>query len=316
MLVADKPASTSKPFYKSKVLWSITSGILALMLIIYVGVSVYGAYAFTQVPDRVATFVDTPAKYGLAYQEISFPSAAKDQLTMRGWWVANPLSDKALIIVNGKAQTRMERLDLSKPFWDMGYNLLFFDLRGHGASDGDHYYFGQMESWDTVGAFNYVKSKGFAPENIGLFGTSMGAATSLLALGRSSEIQTVFSDSAFADLEQLATERLPIEKGLPSFFMPGIFVAGRILLDFDVNQTRPETVLSQVQNRHIFLTHGDADNTVPIREFYRLKAVGGSNIVGTWVVAGADHTQAHDLFPQEYLQKVETFFKDNLGRKG
>jgi dipeptidyl aminopeptidase/acylaminoacyl peptidase len=302
-----------KPFYKSKLIWLIPSPLLAIPALIYPGISIYGAYVFNQVPDRVSSFATTPASFGLAYQEVSFPSAAKDHLTLRGWWIPNPASKQALIIVHGKAANRAERIVLSKPFWDMGYNLLFFDLRGHGTSEGNHYYFGQYESWDTVGAFNFVKSQGFTSENIGLFGTSMGAATSLLAMGHCDEIQTAFSDSSFANFADVATERLPVEKGLPSFFMPGIFTAGRIFMDFNVAEIRPEVVLGELHHKHIFLMHGGADSVIPVSHFYRLKAAGGDNIVGTWVVPETDHTQSYDLYPQKYLQTVETFFKTYLG---
>ncbi len=311
MLVASKP--NHKPLYKSRLFWIIPSAILLIFGLIYIGVSIYGAYTFTQVPARSSTFSTTPATYGLAYQEVSFPSAAKDHLTLRGWWVPNPASQQALIIVHGKEQSRAERLVLSRPLWEMNYNLLFFDLRGHGTSDGDHYFFGQYESWDTVGAFNFVKDKGFAPQSIGLFGTSMGAATSLLAMGRSSEIQTVFSDSSFADFEQMVTERMPIEKGIPSFFTPGIFTAGKILFDFNVDEIKPEVVLKQLENRKIFLVHGDSDTVIPFSNLNRLKIAGGSNIVGSWVAIGADHTKGYNLYPDEYLTLVKNFFKNNLG---
>ena len=129
----------------------------------------------------------------------------------------------------------------------------------------------------------------------------MGAATSLLAIGHSNGIKTVFSDSSFANFGELATERLPVEKGLPSFFMPGIFTAGRILMDFKIDEVRLEVVLRELHNKQIFLMHGKAHSVIPVSHFYRLKEAGGANIVGAWVVPGADHTQGYDLYPQKYL---------------
>ncbi|HEX2913363.1 MAG TPA: alpha/beta fold hydrolase [Chloroflexia bacterium] len=304
----------SKPFYRSKIFWIPLSIVLALLLFIYCGVSIYAANAFTQVSDRPKVFATTPADYNLAYQEVSFSSAASDKLTLRGWWIPRANSRQALILVHGKAESRTAMLNESRALWESGYNLLYFDLRGHGTSDGNHYYFGQYESWDTIGAFNFVKSKGFASEEIGLLGHSMGAATSLLALGHSSEIKVVFSDSSFADFGEVASARMPVEKGLPVFFMPGIFTAGRLFFNFDVDQLRPEVVLKSLSDRHIFLAHGEIDSVIPASHLYRLQRAGGANIVGTWIAPGADHTKAYDLYPKEYLQRVESFFATYLAR--
>jgi pimeloyl-ACP methyl ester carboxylesterase len=287
---------------------------LVVLLLGYGGISVYGAYVFAQVPNRITSFKSTPADYDLVYQEVSFESAAKDNLTLRGWWLPNPGSDKAIIYVHGREQSRAERLYLSKEMWNMGYNLLFFDLRGHGLSDGDRYTYGQFESWDVFGAFNFVKSKGFAPQNIGLYGTSLGAATALLAMGHSPLIQTVFSDSSYASFEELAIQRIQVEKGVPSFFLPGIFMAGTLLFGFKVAELRPEVVLKTLSNnRHIFLTHGTADTLIPFDHFNRLKDAGGSNISGTFIANKADHAQAIELYRSEYMEYFETFFKANLG---
>jgi uncharacterized protein len=298
----------------NKLLWIIPAIVVMLGLLVYTGVSIYAATIFNQVPDRPLTFNNTPAQHGLNYEEVSFPTALNDNITLRGWWIPNPASDRALIIVHGKAQTRMEMVDYSRQFREMGYNLLLFDLRGHGKSDGNHYYFGQKEGWDTVGAFNFVKSKGFPAKQIGLYGRSMGAATALLAAGYDDQIKTIFSDSSFASFEEVARERMPIEKGLPAFFLPGIFTAGRILFDFRIDETRPVVALPKLKDVRIFLMHCAGDTTIPVAQFYKLKEAGGSKIVENWLIPGGEHTKGLEMYPELYLQKVKTFFSTYLGQ--
>lgn len=313
--VSSRPSAKKRASKSGKrLLWIFSTLLLGILLLIYTGVSVYGAFAFAQVPSRTTLFKTIPTDYGLAYQNVSFTSTASDHLTLRGWWIPNPGSDKVIIYVHGREQSRAERLYLSKEMWNMGYNLLFFDLRGHGLSDGDRYTYGQFESWDVVGAFDFVKSKGFAPNKIGLYGTSLGAATALLAMGHSPEIQTVFSDSSYASFEELAIQRIQVEKGVPSFFLPGIFTAGTLLFGFKVDELRPEMVLKTLGiKRHIFLTHGTADTLIPFAHFNRLKEAGDSNISGTFIAEKADHAQAIELYRSEYLKYFEAFFNANLG---
>lgn len=310
-----KPRLTTKPrkpFYRSKWLWIPLTVVLTLLIIIYFGISIYGAYTFTKNPNRNTTFTQTPASYNLAYQDVAFPSAAPDKLTLRGWWVERPGATRALVMVHGWNMDRTELLVQSRTWWENGYSMLVFDLRGHGASDSEHYFFGQMESWDVVGAFNFVKSKGFNPDQIGINARSMGAASSLLAMGHSSEIRVVFSDSSWADFRTTLERKFSSEAKLPEFFMPGILLAGQVFLGFNIDETRPVAVLPELAGKRIYLMQGDQDNFVPPGDIFRLKEAGGSNIVGTWVVPGSKHAMGAIEHPQEYYRRAVDFFANEL----
>lgn len=302
-----------KPFYKSKWIWIGLGAVLVLALAIYVGVSVYGAGTFTKDAKRVSGYTDnTPAKYGLVYEDVSFQSLSKDTPTLRGWWIPNSSADRALVMVHGRDNNRTKMLPLSRPFWDKGYAVLLFDLQGQGTSDGERYYFGQREQWDVVAAFNFVKAKGFQPEKIGVVATSMGASSSLMAMSRSSEIRVVVSDSSYANFEKVAQARFNRDTGLPDFFLPGIFTAANVVYGFDVNQARPEVALESLTNGRIFLIHGDQDTDVTIDHFYRLKEVGGANIVDSWVVAGVGHGESFEKQQAVFMQRVSAFFDKEL----
>ncbi|HEX2915953.1 MAG TPA: alpha/beta hydrolase [Chloroflexia bacterium] len=234
------------------------SFIVVLLLLAYVGIGIYGANTFNQDSKRVRDFgLETPAKYGLNYQEVSFASSGQSNLTLRGWWVPKDGSQKALILVHGRDSNRTRLLPLSKSLSDSGYNLLYFDLQGQGQSDGDRYYFGQREKEDVTGAFAFVKSKGFSSSSIGVLGWSMGGSATLLALPLEPELKVVVTDSAYADFEKVAYYRFSRDYGLPDFLLPGIFASGKLLYGLDMNQTRPEVALQQVEGRRIFLIHGD-----------------------------------------------------------
>jgi uncharacterized protein len=301
-----------KPFYKSKWLWIPVSVVLVLLVVVYFGIGVYGATTLNRDSKRVTSFGDeTPAKYGLTYEDVTFASASSDKLTLRGWWIANPNSKQALVLVHGRDADRTKFLPIGKSLWDSGYNLFYFDLRGQGLSDGDRYFFGQYEKYDVLAAFNFVKSKGFNPNSIGVLATSMGAVSTLLALPLSDEIKVVVSESSYADFEKLAQYRFTKDTGMPEFLLPGVFLSAKVLYGLDINQTRPEQAIKTVSNRRIFLIHGELDADVPIDHFTLLQKASGNNIVDSWIVPGGDHDNFKPFNP-EYMQKVTTFFKSEL----
>lgn len=283
--------------------------IMFFFIISYIAISVSWASSFTSSQDRSLGSL-TPAQYGLAYENVSFSSTYSDKLTLRGWWIPNPKSHRALIIVHGRNENRTLPLGLSKPLWDSGFSLLYYDMRGHGLSDGDHYSFGEREQWDEVGAVNYLKSKGFAPADIGALGWSMGGASSIMAFSDTPDLKAVISDSSYADYAQLTQNRFG--SGLSGFYLPGMLLAGRVLFNVDLEQVKPVNAIKNLGQRHIFLIHGDKDDFVPVDNFYRLKAAGGANVTESWLAPGSEHVKSFEDHPQEYIQRVVAFFNKEL----
>jgi len=243
-----------KSFYRSKWLWIALLSLIGLVGLVYIGISFYGAATFNTYSQRSTDFGNnTPAKYGLNYEEIAFKTSEKDGITLRGWWIPNPTSNRALVVVHGRDADRTRLLPIAQPLWDKGYNLLYFDMRGMGKSDTDRYFFGQKEKYDIVAAFNYVKSRGFDAEHIGVVAHSMGGSSSLLAMAIDPEIKVVASYSDYADFNRVAEYRIGPDSGLPTFFLPGIHTAARLMYGFEIDQTKPAQVLPDLKTARFYL---------------------------------------------------------------
>ncbi len=292
-------SATKKPFNRGRFYRLVAVSLIFTLLIAYIAISIYAGFTFTTASYR--SLDTTPAAYGLPYEEVSFSSAASDKLTLRGWWIPNPKSSRTLIMVHGQGATRQHLLGLSKPLWERGYNLLFFDLRGHGLSDGDHHTLGLQEQWDVVGAASFIKSRGFKPASIGAIGWSMGAASVIMALSDTSDIQAGISDSGYADLS-----------ALHGIFYPGMSVVMRLMRGFDPDEVNPENSIKKLGNHHLFLIQGEQDRNVPISNFYKLKAAGDPNVTEVWVLPGLGHVAGFDALPDEYLRRVTAFFDKEL----
>jgi uncharacterized protein len=287
---------------KGRILRVSLAASLLTFILMYMGLSIYGIFGLTTVANR-GIRAETPTDYSLTYDNVIFKSTAPDQLNLRGWWIPNPASNRVIILLHGQSAGKADFLPISRPLWEKGFNLLYFDFRGHGQSDGDHHSFGQYEQLDVAGAVNFVKSKGFKPGAIGVMGWSLGATTAILALSSDPDIKAAVSDSGYADLSPLL--------GNVALY-PGMLVAGRLFRNIDLGQVKPEEAIKNLGSRHIFIIHGDQDGNIPVSHAYRLKAAGGANVTDFWIVPGAVHDAAYRTQPDTYMQKVVGFFNAEL----
>lgn len=164
-------------------------------------VTVGNAYAH---PKREPVCCDTPATAGLAYEDVAFTST--EGLTLRGWWVP-PRNGATLLLAHGIDSNRAAMLRHLLLLAGRGYGVLAFDLRAHGASDGERNLF---RGDDVLAAVAFLKQR---PEvdasRIGALGFSLGAMLVADAAARSADIRAVVLDEpgglAFQDMAPAET---------------------------------------------------------------------------------------------------------------
>jgi dipeptidyl aminopeptidase/acylaminoacyl peptidase len=232
-------------------------------------------------------------------------------VTLRGWFVQRADSRRVLIKVHGRYGDRTNYLELNRPLWEKGYNLLMFDLRGHGLSDGERFSYCYNERYDIVAAVDFLKKKGFKPESIGIIGWSMGASCSLMGMELAPDIKAGIFDSAYGDLGRVGQNQLG------GFLLPvywGATTAAHLFWGMDIDEVKPEKAIANLGGRKVMLIHGDKDSLVPVSEaYYMLKAAGGDKTVADfWIVPGAVHVGAYFLQPAVYLQRISRFFDGQL----
>lgn len=111
-----------------------------------------------------------------AYEDVTFETT--DGLTIRGWFIPSPKqSDRTLIICHGLGANRSNFLPYCAVGDELGANVLMFDFRGHGDSDGYTVTFGYREKLDVLAALDFLRAQkpDQAREVFGL-GISMGSS--------------------------------------------------------------------------------------------------------------------------------------------
>jgi dipeptidyl aminopeptidase/acylaminoacyl peptidase len=192
-----------------------------------------------------------------------------------------------------------------------GYDVLLFDLRGHGQSDPHRLTMGRSERADLCAVMTWAQRQGFTRDRIGWLGYSMGAATLLMEAAQNPDIQVAVVDSPYGDLPQLLKTQLTKHSHLPSWFNPGILAAARWVYGVRTDDLIPIQAARAWGERPLLLIHGESDSVVPVSQAYQLARAAGTSCL-TLTLPGVDHVQAYATDPQTYVATIEHFFRDHL----
>ena len=250
----------------------------------------------------------SPADVGLTYVEVTFNST--DGLILGGWWIPASGSDKVVIQLHGHAGSMDPDIQYLPTLHQHGCNVLMFDFRGHGRSQGHTVTIGYLERRDVLGAIEFVKQKGF--KKIALLGFSMGGVLSILVGAVSPDVKVVISDSAPVHLTTALRERI-VELGIPRFAAITIawLIVATTSLRLWANLFDYDTVrwVGKIAPRPLYLMHGGADQYVP--DFEELAKAAGS-LAQVWDVPNIGHTQVINEMHEEYLRRLAEFLDKNL----
>jgi pimeloyl-ACP methyl ester carboxylesterase len=265
-----------------------------------------------------------------AHEDVSF--TASDGIQLKGWWFdasastspgpppgAAPDAAKAVVVVHGRGQNRIASSfhpdKIAPLFLARGWDVLLFDLRGHGESQGERYSLGQYEPLDIVAAIDFVARKGKVDrKRIAIVGESLGAGSAIMTVQRDPTIGPVVTDSAYADAYTVVGEVGQNYTGLPSWFTPGIVIMGKLFFGLDVASVKPAEVVRAHPERAWLFIQCDADTTVFAHHGSDLKAASANPETELWMVAGCDHVKAFTEHPTEWAQHVFAFLDRELAK--
>lgn len=125
----------------------------------------------------------TPGEFGQQYEDIIIET--EDGIQLHGWFLPAENDDRTIILFHGNAGNIADRVYLLNSLNELGLNILIFDYRGYGQSDGSPDEDGLYADGRAV--WNYLtEKKDIDPTKIILFGRSLGSAVAIkLATERS-----------------------------------------------------------------------------------------------------------------------------------
>jgi len=151
----------------------------------------------------------TPERVNLEYEELFIKAGEKDSIY--AWFFpkeVNYLTRKTIIFADGNAGNMSYRLETILFINQIGANVLMFDYRGYWKSSGKPSEEATYE--DVMACYNWlVEVKGIRPENIIIFGRSLGGA---VAVDLASKVSCggLIVESSFTSTPDMAAHVFPL----------------------------------------------------------------------------------------------------------
>jgi fermentation-respiration switch protein FrsA (DUF1100 family) len=188
------------------------NGLISIVSVFAIGYAMLaGALFFYQpnllyFPDMPSREIEaTPGDIGLNFEPLTLTTRDDEQLD--AWFIpANPARG-VVLFCHGNAGNISQRLDSIRLFHELGLSVLIFDYRGYGQSTGKPSEKGTYRDVDA--AWHYlVTLRGIAPEQIILFGRSLGASIAADLATRQSAAAVIL-ESGFTSVPDVAAKLYP-----------------------------------------------------------------------------------------------------------
>lgn len=270
----------------SSLLWG-GLGIVVLLALFVIGIH----YGF-RIPRPKS--LKTPQDYGFAYESVRIPTAHDKQL--HAWFLPVDGATQTVLIAHGWGAHAELMLPLAVPFCNAGLNVLLFDARNHGQSDGHGYSSLPRFAEDIEHVLAWLQThRPNACDKIALLGHSVGASASILVASRNDCLDALISISAFGHPEWVMN-RYWQKLWLPKWLAHALNRYVEWLIGNRFVDIAPIHTITRV-NCPVLLLHGSADSVVPVADARAIAQAGFNARVSIQVceIADAEHASVDKI---------------------
>ena len=210
-----------------------------------------------------------------------------------------------VVYLHGNSSSRIEGFRNAPDLLKNGINIVIFDFAGCGLSEGEYISLGWYEKDDVKLIIDFVeKLPGVL--NIGLWGRSMGAATTMFYAHSDPRIKAICMDSPFGDFKLLAKELCLKYITLPNFVLTTAmnFVKKTVKekCGLDIDKLKPILYANKTKTPAFFL-HAVTDELISLEQTLKLvENYAGERFIN--VVEGGHNS----LRQKHVLEKIAKFF--------
>lgn len=308
--------------------WRLLLPVVLLVVVMVVAAAVWLVHQMAVAPKSV--YLVTPQKYGQLSSrgaQITDESWSNmDGTQARGWLLRGAPGAPAVVLLHAYGADRSYVLNLGVKLNEAtDFTVLMPDQRGHGDAPTVKFSsLGGAESEDTLAAIKFLRGvkvdeqTPLVGQNIGIYGTEMGALVGIFTAAKDQNVKTLVLDSVPNSSDDLLTTAIGKRYPFASFLTSRIARLGTRLYFFK-GEYRNDSVCDAVKsldNRQVLLLAG-ADNsalqsstTTLSRCFPNSTKVESKTDLNP---SGYNITNASLEQSEAFDQRVIDFFKQSLG---
>jgi len=252
-----------------------------------------------------------PSDAGLPCEELSLKSA--EGIDLSCWLIKAPKAAKGTVLfLHGVSENKIVGIPIARLLHSAGYNVLLYDSRRHGDSEGKYCTYGFYEKHDVRTIINYLHHR---PDvqlgKVGLFGSSMGAAVAIQVAGIDTRIAAIIAESGFATLRTVFDDYQRRIVKLPWHYLRNIVIRrSEQIAHFKASAVSP---LASIKNVHIpiFMMHGTADDLID-HTYSQMLFENTDEPKELWLIPKARHDNMAEIGGEEYKSRIINFFGRTL----
>ena len=240
-------------------------------------------------------------------EKVDYTINSYDGYVLHAQYLKNPEStDRYVIISHGYTDNHIGSLKYTKMWLDTGFNVVLYDLRGHGENEVTFCTYSIRESQDLIEVINDTRKRYDNIRVLGIQGESLGSATSIASLKYQPEIDFVVADCGFSEITSV------MQAGLRQMHIPGCMVhvasvCAKIMYGYYYHEMRPIDSLKD-NELPIMFVHGEADDFIlPQHSINMQKETKGYSELH--LIKDATHAASVLFAPEEYQKLLKAFLE-------
>lgn len=242
-----------------------------------------------------------------ALEKADYTVASADGYVLHAQLVRNAAPvDKYIIISHGYTDNRFGALKYGKTYLDLGFNLIVYDLRGHGLNAPAPCTYTVRERQDLAAIIADSQARYPDARVLGLHGESLGAATSVAVLALKPKVDFVVADCGFSEITSVLQGGLRAMK-LPAWLTGVASACSKLRYGHSYGEMRPIDSLAGNDIPILFL-HGAADDFIVPDHSRRMKEA-TPGYAELRLIDGAGHAASVLTAPEAYAGHVRAFLE-------
>ena len=286
--------------------------ILTVLLIVLFGFGFYMArFSVTGVRQTIDEAVKRQNELGDihwfdGYETVEYTVKSYDDYILHVRYLKNNKvdTDKYVLISHGYTDNRIGALKYADTYLDLGFNVIVYDLRGHGLNEKTFCSYSVREAKDLEILIKDSRERYPDARIFGIHGESLGAATSIMVLKYKPQIDFVVADCGFSNITEVLKGGLRMMH-IPDWFVYIASLCTKIRYGYFYGDMKPINALSDNEIPILFI-HGAADSfIVPSHSERMAKATKGYSEVH--LMPDAEHAVSVFRDKAKYKGFIENF---------